>query len=244
MASFRSLGCGDAFATNNKFQSCHLLDTENELIMIDCGATALQSLKKYKVDFNDVDMILISHFHGDHYAGLPFLLLQAHYVDRREKPLTIIGPEGLEEKCRGLMKLMYPGNPEKIFDLLDIEFVEMKGVKIYQEADLRIQYVPVEHSKESNPHGIRIHFQDVIFAYSGDTEWCKNLEVIAKGADLFVCECNFYDLKVDGHLNLMELEKNVGKIKSEQILLTHFGERMDVLHPRLEPLNQGNIYKL
>lgn len=244
MGSFRSIGCGDAFATNNKFQSCHLLDTDTHLIMIDCGVTVMNSLKKYKVSFDDVDMILISHFHADHFGGIPFLLLQAHYVDRREKPLTIIGPEGLEKKCRDLMAIMYPGSPEKIFDLLDIEFVELAGVKIYSDQDLRIQFYPVQHSELTNPHGIRIHFQDVIVGYTGDTEWCKNVEVIAKGTNLFVADCSFYDLKVDGHMNQKDLEKNVSKLKSEQILLTHFGEKIEVFHPSFEPLIQGNIYKL
>jgi ribonuclease BN (tRNA processing enzyme) len=57
--------------------------------LIDCGATVLPALKRNKIDPGNIDIIVITHFHGDHYGGLPFLLLEAS-TSGRKKPLIIL----------------------------------------------------------------------------------------------------------------------------------------------------------
>ena len=92
--SLRVLGCGDAFGSGGRFQSCFMVTSAGECCLIDCGATAMVAMRRFGVDPGAIDMVLLSHLHGDHFAGLPFLLLQQHFVGRRGRPLTIFGPHG------------------------------------------------------------------------------------------------------------------------------------------------------
>lgn len=113
------IGCGDAFATGGRHQTCFYMQTAHGNLLIDCGATAYSALKKNGTGTNDIDYILISHFHGDHYGGLPFLLLDAAEFNRSH-PLTILSPPGCREKLRQLLDLFYPGT--KVFEKLNVHF--------------------------------------------------------------------------------------------------------------------------
>ena len=54
--------------------------------------------------------MLVSHLHGDHFAGLPFFLLDAQLVSRRTAPLTLAGPPGFEERLMIVMEAMFAGS--------------------------------------------------------------------------------------------------------------------------------------
>ena len=64
----------------------------------DCGATTCTGLCDLGIERDEIDSILISHFHGDHYAGIPILLLAALYEDERKHALRIVGPPGVEQR--------------------------------------------------------------------------------------------------------------------------------------------------
>ncbi len=66
-----------------------------------------------------------------------------------------------------------------------------------------------------------------MIAYSGDTEWTDTLIEAADGADVFICECNFFDKKAPGHLDYRTLQHNRPRLRTERIVLTHMNE--DVL---------------
>ena len=91
------VGCGDAFGSGGRQNTCFHVTGNSVNCLIDCGASALPALKRYGITRNDIDLILITHFHGDHFAGLPFLLLDAQF-SRRSRPLVIAGPEGIETR--------------------------------------------------------------------------------------------------------------------------------------------------
>ena len=91
----RFVGCGDALGSGGRFNTCFHVTGERANFLIDCGASSLVALKSYGIAREAIDVILITHFHGDHFAGLPFLLLDAQFT-RRTRPLVIAGPEGIE----------------------------------------------------------------------------------------------------------------------------------------------------
>lgn len=76
------------------------------------------------------------------------------------------------------------------------------------------------------PHGLRIQAGSKTIAYSGDTEWTSALQTLAKNADLFICECNFYEKEVAGHMNYKTLMKHISTLEYKRILLTHLGDKM------------------
>ncbi|MGB3183433.1 MAG: MBL fold metallo-hydrolase [Cyclobacteriaceae bacterium] len=225
--SLQFLGCGDAFGSGGQSQTCFYLRTSSLGIMVDCGATSLVRMQAAGLSTDDVDIIALTHFHGDHYGGIPYLLLDAALIRNRQKPLTIISPPGGESRITRLLELMYPGTEEKVLKALDIIYIEYNAEdRVQAEGGIELQTFPVFHSPESLPHGFRLRADDRTIGFSGDTYWCDALPDIASQADLFICECNFFDTDLPQHLNYVLLEKKMGLLKHKQIILNHLGEEM------------------
>jgi ribonuclease BN (tRNA processing enzyme) len=102
------IGCGDAFGSGGRYNTCFMLETARATLLIDCGASALPALKTRNVDLNAIDGIVLSHLHGDHFGGLPFLLLDAQFLSRRDRPLLIAGPPGTRARLDAAMEVSFP----------------------------------------------------------------------------------------------------------------------------------------
>jgi ribonuclease BN (tRNA processing enzyme) len=102
------LGSGDAFSGGGRLPSCYLVETGEAVFLLDCGPSILPALKRMGRSTNDFDVIVLSHLHGDHIGGLPFLLIDAIYPAQRKTPLTLVGPPGLEARFRLACEVFYP----------------------------------------------------------------------------------------------------------------------------------------
>ncbi len=198
------------------------MQSANLQILFDCGATSLVGLKKNQLEPAHLDFILISHLHGDHFGGLPFLLLDLFHGNRT-KTLTIIGPKGIEEKTFALLELLYP-SVETDLDLSLILFKEYQENRLLETDFFKLQVFPVIHSVPSLPHGLKLFIDDKIIAFSGDTEWTDTLIELSKAADLFICECNFYEKERKGHLNYTKIIQKQEELKCKHLLLSHLSE--------------------
>jgi len=98
------LGSGNALARSRCWSGFLL----NRRYLFDTPPTALLSLNRLEADLAAIDTIFISHFHGDHFFGLPFLFLDYAHRTRRRSDLTLVGPPGLEERVERLMEIGYP----------------------------------------------------------------------------------------------------------------------------------------
>ena len=96
----RVAGCGDAFGSGGRFQTCFVVDDGLGRFVLDFGVTSLAALQHQAIDPDSIDLVLISHMHGDHVGGLPFLLLQRAFASREKRPLTIAGPPGFEAQLK------------------------------------------------------------------------------------------------------------------------------------------------
>jgi ribonuclease BN (tRNA processing enzyme) len=226
------IGCGDAFANGGRFHTCFYVKSSRCNLLIDCGASAFTSLKQNGINNDNIDVILISHFHGDHYGGIPFILLDAD-ISKRTKPIVIITPPGGKQKIEQLFAMLYPNS--KLSEKLEIHFNEYLDNEALLIDHLKILAVPVKHKQATMPHGFRITIDSTVISYSGDTKWTTALGELAKDADLFICECNFYERDVEGHMNYKTLWEKLPSLAYKRILLTHLGEEM---------LNNQNNIKL
>ena len=100
------VGCGDALGSGGRANTCFHVTGAAVNFLIDCGATSLPALKRLDIAREPIDLILITHFHGDHFAGLPFVLLDAQF-SRRTRPLAIAGPKGTETRLRAVTEALF-----------------------------------------------------------------------------------------------------------------------------------------
>lgn len=239
------LGSGDAFGSGGRQQTSFYLKSPEANILIDCGASVLSSLKKNNLTSNDIDVVVLTHFHGDHFAGLPFLLLDAAVIAKRKKKLRIVSPGDGEWKIRHLFNLLYPGSEEAINDL-DLEFVYYDKYETVRSEKYSITAFPAMHSEHVFPHSLKICVGDKVVSFSGDTAWTEDLIEVAKNADIFICECNFYSTEHEGHLNYMLLKEKTSLFKCNKILLTHLGDEMlnNLDQVDLEIIEENKVYVL
>jgi ribonuclease BN (tRNA processing enzyme) len=218
------LGSGDAFAGGGRFQACLYLDGGAEPLLLDCGVTSLIALKRSGIDPASIGWVALSHLHGDHFGGLPWLILDGQF-GKRTKPLVIVGPHGTRERVEQTFESLYPGTAgaERPFETSFIEFHERVPADL---GSCRITAYPVRHTPATAPHALRVEYAGKVIAYSGDTEWTDTLIEASAGADLFVCECNFFETKAPGHLDYGTLKEHLPELTAKNIVITHMGDEM------------------
>ncbi len=227
------IGCGDAFGSGGRFNTCFMVTGAQSRFLIDCGASSLVALKRFSVDPNSLDAILISHLHGDHFGGLPFLLLDAQFVSRRRRPLLIAGPPGLERRLAEAQECFFPGS-SAIRWRFALTVEEFAVGHRWQGRDLAVLPVEVSHCAGAPSLALRVECDGKVIAYSGDTEWTDALILAARDADLFIAEAYFYDKKVRYHLDYQSLAAHLDQIRPKRLILTHMS--VDMLS-RLDGLN-------
>jgi ribonuclease BN (tRNA processing enzyme) len=218
------IGCGDAFGSGGRFNTCFHVRHIGGNFLIDCGASSLVAMKRLEVDRNAIDLILLTHFHPDHFGGLPFFILEAQLVAKRHRPLTVAGPPGLPEWYNRLFAATFPGDRTLPFTL-DLREV---GVGVQNRIlDLSVTPFHVRHDDKAGPClAYRIECEGKIICYSGDTEWTDSLIEAAHGADLFICECYMFEKVVRAHLSLSTLREKLPPIGAKRVILTHMSDDM------------------
>ena len=221
------IGCGDAFGSGGRYNTCFMLETAKATLLVDCGASSMTALNAQRIDTNRIDAVVLSHLHGDHFGGLPFLLLHAQFLAKREKPLTIAGPPGTRERVDTLLEACFPKSKTGIKWRFQWQVVEI-GVGI--ETDVlghTVRTAEVIHQSGAPSTALRIGDGSKTFAYSGDTEWTDALIPIARDADLFICECYaFAGSKMTGHISWEILKARLGELHAKRIMITHMNDTM------------------
>ena len=221
----RFVGCGDALGSGGRFNTCFHVTGNSVNYLIDCGASSLPALKRLGIAREPVDLILITHFHGDHFGGLPFFLLDAQF-SRRSRPLVIAGPEGIEAKLKNLMEAMFE-HSSKTQQRFELSVVALAPEQPRIFGAVKVTPYPVVHGESGGPFlAYRVETEGRVVTYSADTEWTETLIPAARGADLFIAEAYYYDKIVKNHLSLITLEAHLAEINAKRLVLTHMSDDM------------------
>jgi ribonuclease BN (tRNA processing enzyme) len=221
----RFVGCGDALGSGGRNNTCFHVTGASVNFLIDCGASSLPALQRLGIARENIDLILITHFHGDHFAGLPFLLLDAQF-SRRGRPLVIAGPPGIEARLAQVMEALFE-HSSTTKQRFELSIVALKPEQTRELGAVTVTPYPVVHGNSGGPFlGYRIEAEGRVIAYSADTEWTETLIPLARDADLFIAEAYYYDRIVKNHLSLMTLEQHLPEIKPKRLILTHMSNDM------------------
>ncbi len=212
------LGTGNAFLPNGRHHSFAIFDNRH---IVDAPPTALISLREQGLKVCDIETIFITHLHGDHIFGLPFLLLERTYISDRElvKPLTIIAAPGARQRIEQLCEIAYPGSMKNI----------LKKVRWNEEAVGKTtdgwswQRFGVNHEESVDPYGYSFSSENgAKFVHSGDSGPCENLSSAISETDLVIIEMSIPEwVPSEHHHKPSDIDLLSKSHSDKQFIITH-----------------------
>ncbi len=215
------VGTGDAFGSGGRLQTCIVVEGSSTKFAIDFGTSSMIGLRRQSVDPNSIDTIVLTHLHGDHCGGIPFLLLDAMLGSKRKNPLTIVGPRDSQAHLEQMQEVLFPGSGVMAPDF-DLIYREVSPGTQTEIGGLLIDCIEARHTRETNPLAVRVSIGEKTIAYTGDGELTEGLIQLVEGVDLLIAESYFYDKPVRGHLSYSD----IGKLNGKRIVLTHMHSHM------------------
>lgn len=221
------VGSGDALGSGVRNQTCLHIRSKEATFLIDCGPSSLIALKQMDFSLDELDGALMTHAHGDHFGGLPFILLEQITRGRR-RPFWIMAPQHLLDHLKTFQELCYPG-------LFQVAQFEIRYLPIEDEprpipgTSIMVYPFAMDHMRSRLCQGYQVHLaEEKIIAYSGDTAWGEHVINLARDTDLFICECSYFEPAppVIKHLSYRELYEHRDLLKTRRLVLTHMGEEM------------------
>jgi ribonuclease BN (tRNA processing enzyme) len=214
------VGSGDAFGSGGRFNTCFQVESASATLLIDCGASSLVALKARGLDPDRLDGVILSHLHGDHFGGLPFLLMDAQHLSRRQRPFVVAGPPGTGARIAAALEVLFPGAAATRWRFA-WETIEIEPGRPQDILGHRVVTAEVRHPSGAPPTAVRFSDGGTTLAYSGDTEWTDALLPIADGAALLIIECSGYAGRIPYHLTWEILKPRLSELRAKRIMLTH-----------------------
>ena len=238
------LGSGDAFNAGGSLHSCYLLEQGSETLLLECGPSVLAAMRRFDLDPEVVDAVAVSHLHGDHFAGIPFLLLEYSVNSPRRRPLVIAGPPTTAERIERAYASLY--SEARAGEIpFEIDYRVLEPGSRFQLAGLSGEAFEVPHGAEPFCLGYRLEGGGSSLLFSGDSAWTEAFVEKSRGVDLFLCECCSLERPLPDHLSYGELIDNRARLGCKRLLLTHLGAEMRVAEDlALETADDGLVVEL
>ena len=190
--------------------------------MLECGPSALAGLKRAGIPSDAPDALLISHLHGDHFGGVPFLLLEYLFSNPRSRPLVIAGPPTTAQRVWSLYGELYrEAHCREI--RFDIDWIVAEPGSSFRLAGFDVRAFEVPHTTDPVSLGYRIESPEGVVVFSGDSAWTDAFVEQTHGADLFLCECCSLRPETKLHTSYEDILANRARLGCKRLLLTHLG---------------------
>jgi ribonuclease BN (tRNA processing enzyme) len=225
------LGSGTSVPHPRRAAAGFWLDTDSGSILLDCGADASHRMAVENLDWPNLDAIWISHLHLDHCGGLaPFLsgIKHAPQTHSRKKPLKIWSCAGGEK----LLRAIDESHNYKLFELpFPIELEEISAAQVATPFEILSALDATVLKTPHRPESLAIRITDrtgTAIVYTADTGFTEAIVDFARGADLLILECSFFqDKPVGTHLELTEAMQIARLAEPRRLLLTHLYPQWD-----------------
>lgn len=225
MPQVRFIGCGDAFGSGGRFQTCIMVEGEHTSALIDCGPSSLISMKQRGISPNQIDAILLTHLHGDHFGGIPFFLLDAAFASRRDTPLIVAGPPGARQRIRDAQEVLFPGSSTLPWRY-ELTMLELEPGVTHTIRDLDVTPLLMDHPSGAPSTGLRVACDRRVVSYTGDTQWNENIVALAHEADLFVAETYTMETSVANHMTYARWLEERARLTPKRFIATHMSEQV------------------
>jgi ribonuclease BN (tRNA processing enzyme) len=211
------VGCAGTFPGPNSACSSYLVEHDGYRLLLDAGNGSTGALQR-TIGLLDLDAIMISHMHGDHFLDLvTYTYARRYHPDGNPGCLPVHGPSDLADHIASAF-----GRP--VTELLDAvyEFHPASGPGTVDLGPFSIERVRVNHPVET--YAARITAGGRTLAYSADTGICDDLVKVAHDADLFLCEASYLegeDNPPDIHLTGQQAAEHAIRAGAHELVLTH-----------------------
>jgi ribonuclease BN (tRNA processing enzyme) len=182
-------------------------------------------LAQQGIEHNSIDAILLTHLHGDHCGGVPFLLMDAMLGAKRARPLIVAGPRDVHRRMAEIGEALFPGS-HVMTPKFPLTWLEMEAGRPHRILDLVVTPQVARHTAETNPTAIRVEVGGKVVSYTGDTEWTDDVAKVAAGADLFIAESYYYEKPIKWHLNYPDIAARRSAFGARRVILTHMSREM------------------
>ena len=224
------LGSGTPLGQGGRLQACILVSNGDARVLLDCGATSMVALAKAGVEPESIDAILLSHLHGDHFGGIPLLLLDAAVRPTRrprERPVWIAGPPDTANRVRDALEVSgWSAAWTYAQQAAVVEFVTLHERQPTAIAGLSVTSFAVPHNPATAPTALRIEWDGTTIGYSGDAGWTPALLDVAADADLFICGVWSFSTADPTFLDYRTLAQARSQLTCKRLVLTHLGPEM------------------
>ena len=176
----KMIGTGNMWVKSNS--ASYLIDDK---ILIDAPNGSCKSLIRYDISPKNIEHILFTHFHGDHYFDIPFYFLQKSKSESLK--LNIYCDKKGKTKIKKLFKLAFPNTVKKVGKILKTRYIFDTKFKI---DNYDVEKVLVEHGGIKPAYGY-IFKSDMTIGFTGDTCYCDSVVYMASTCDYLICDCNF-----------------------------------------------------
>ena len=193
----------------------------NKKILIDVPNGIVKRLKQFGENVLNINTVLITHLHGDHYFDLPFFMLEKYFYKVTDKTI-IYAPIGTLKKVKKLFELAFPGEYKKIMNNIDIEFIEFKELKNEKlDNDIYVDSVLVDHGRCKPAYGYLLKENSRNVGFSGDSKMCEAIDYIVQNSIVSVLDMSFAENINHAHMGLHDVERICDKYKEKIIITTH-----------------------
>jgi ribonuclease BN (tRNA processing enzyme) len=225
MLRLHILGSGDAFNSAGALHSCYLLEHTAGKLLLECGPSVLAGFKRAGIPTDAPDALLISHLHGDHFGGVPFLLLEYLFSNPRSRPLVIAGPPTTAQRVWSLYAELYrEAHCREV--RFDVDWVVAEPGSTFRVAGFEVRAFEVPHSKDPVSLGYRLESPEGVCVFSGDSAWTEEFIEQTRDSDLFLCECCSVKPETNLHTSYEDILANRARLGCARLILTHLGADM------------------
>lgn len=205
------LGTGDAFSNEGRNNVSILIESfELDLrILFDCSPQCVPSLRKLGFKISDLDYVFITHIHGDHVAGLPFMALSLIYPEIGGR-FSVLGPPGLEKFLKESYALFYgSGNPERVIDFLPLD----------AKLPIKMHHIDSRHSVPGLIYRLDLEGKSIV--YTGDTSKV-DLSDFSRRATILIHEASDEtEDSTSGHSTLKQAAETARDAQVEKLFVVH-----------------------